>query len=239
MIEFEGIVIRITPFRDNDAMVNVISKDKMHSFLARGVMKYESKNAPSIGLYAKGRYQLSKGKDGFSLRSGELLESYQGIKNNLSALAVVDLIGEITNKLVQAEDAPKVYDSLVKILELLNSGFDAYTLASIYIAHVLNVIGYGLEVDRCVLSGQTSPIVAISYQDGGFIAQSEFDPLNHVKCTSRKLKIIRYIFKVDPDNYAKIAFEKEEMIEIIGELSKFIYDALQINLKSVNLIEKL
>lgn len=239
MVEFEGIVIRATPFRDNDLMVNVIASDKLHSFLARGAMKYESKNAPSVGMYAKGRYQLSRSKDGYSLRSGELLESYQNIKTNLSSLAVLDFVGEITNKLVQSEDAPRVYPSLEKTLSLLNSGFDPLTIGLIYLAHVLNVIGYGLEVDNCVLSGQTSQIVAVSYKDGGFIAQNSFDPLNHVKCSSRKLKVIRYIFKVQPSDYSRVAFEKEECIEIIDELVKFIYDALQFELKSVALLRKI
>lgn len=239
MIEFEGIVTRLTPFRDNDAMVNVISSDKMHSFLARGVMKYESKNAPSVGLYTRGRYSLSKGKDGFSLRNGELLDSYQNIKTDLDSLSILDFIGELTNKLVQNEDAPKVYPNLVRCLELLNKGFDPFTIGLIYFAHILNVIGYGLEVDKCVISGETSQIVAVSYVDGGFITQNCFDPLKHVKCTSRKLKIIRYAFKVDMDSYDKVAFEKDESREIILELAQFIYDALQIELKSLKLIKKI
>ena len=36
-MEFEGIVIRSTPFRDHDAMVTVLSNDKMRSFLVKAL----------------------------------------------------------------------------------------------------------------------------------------------------------------------------------------------------------
>ena len=239
MFEIEGIVIRVTPFRDNDAMVNVISHERMNSFLGRGVLKYESKNASSVNMYSRSRFQLSKGKDGMSLRTGELLNSYQMAKSNLDSLAVLDMIGEVTNKLVQSEDAPKIYDQLVKCLELLDSGFDAFTIGLIYLAHVLNATGYGLDVDSCIICGKTSQIIAVSYKDGGFICQDCFDPLNHVKCSARKLKIIRYIFKVDVTNYDKVSFNKNETIELLKELHDFIYDVAQIDLKSITLLKKI
>lgn len=239
MIEFDGIVIRSTPFRDNDAMVNVVANDRFHSFLAKGVLKFESKNSSSVNLYSKSHFQLSKGKEGYLLRSSELLDSFQNIKNSLSALAVLDFIGEVTNKLVISDDASNVYPFLEKSLTLLNAGFDPYSVALIYLAHILNQTGYGLDVDSCVICGQTSQIVAVSYKDGGFICQNCFDPLNHVKCNARKLKIIRYIFKVDLNNFGQVSFEKDECLNILEELGKFVFDIIQIDLKSLKLIKKL
>lgn len=239
MFEIEGFVIRLTPFKEHDAMVNVLSKERMYSFLAKGVLKYESKNSASVNMYAKGRYSLSKGKEGMNLRVGELLDSYENIKTNLDTLAILDMMGEATNKLIQSEDAKNIYDEFEKCLTLINSGFDPYTVGLIYLAHILNVIGYGLDVSSCVICGQTSQIVAVSYVDGGFICQNCFNPLKHVKCTSRKLKIIRYIFKVNVPNYDKVSFDKNEVIEILGELHQFIKDVIQIDLKSIKTIKKL
>ena len=107
-MEFEGIVIRSTPFRDHDAMVTVLSNDKMRSFLVRGALKYNSKLGPSVNMYTKSRFQISRGKEGYALRNGEILESYKNIKSNIDCLAVEDFLGEATNKLVQSEDAPEI-----------------------------------------------------------------------------------------------------------------------------------
>lgn len=239
MLEFEGIVIRTTVFRDNDLMVNVISSDKMYSFLARGAMKYQSKNAPSVNMYVKGRYQLSYGKEGKSLRNGEVIKSYEQIKGNLSSLAVLDFIGEVTNKLIINEDAKEVYQYLEKSLDLLNAGFDPLSVAILYLARVLNVIGIGLNVDSCQKCGKTSQIVGVSYSDAGFICADCFDSYNGPQVNSYKLKVIRYIFKTDLENFGKVAFEKDAVVEILKELGEFVLQNTSTKLKSLELITKL
>ena len=49
--EFEGIVIKFSKYLDNDAMVTVLTKTGIKSFLARGALKMKSKNARSLNLY--------------------------------------------------------------------------------------------------------------------------------------------------------------------------------------------
>ena len=238
-MEFEGIVIRLTPFRDHDAMVTVLSNDKMRSFLVRGALKYDSKLGPSANMYTRSRFQLMRGKDGYALRNGEIIDSYENIKTNIDCLAVEDFIGELTNKLIQSDDACDVYPSLVKSLELLNSGFSPYTVALIYFAKVLSVAGFGLNVDSCQICGKKDDIVALSYKDGGFICRDCLSPLKHVKSDPTKLKIIRYIFKVDLANYNKVEFDKKVCISLINELAKFLDDVSQLNLKSIELLKKI
>lgn len=238
-MEFEGIVIRQTPFRDHDAMVTVLSNDKIRSFLVRGALKYESKLGPSVNMYTKSRFQISRGKEGYALRNSEILDSYENIKVNIEALAVQDFLGELTNKLIQSDDAESIYPSLVRSLELLNSKFSPYTVAIIYFAKVLEAAGFGLNVDSCQICGKKDDIVALSYKDGGFICRNCLSPLKHVKSDPMKLKMIRYIFKVDLDNYSKVEFDKRACLEIILELSKFLDDVSQLNLKSIDLLKKI
>ena len=238
-MEFEGIVIRQTPFRDHDAMVTVLSNDKMRSFLVRGALKYDSKLGPSANMYTKSRFQLMRGKEGYALRSGEILECYENIKTNIDSLAVEDFLGELTNKLIQSSDAPSIYAWLDKGLQLMNSGFSPYTVALIYFAKVLDIAGYSLNVDSCQKCGQKSQIIALSYKDGGFICRDCFSALKHAKENPTKLKIVRYIFKVDLANFNKVEFPKEACMELIKELNKFLDDVAQTNLKSIELLKKI
>lgn len=238
-MEFEGIVIRLTPFRDHDAMVTVLSNDKIRSFLARGALKYESKSGPSVNIYTKSRFQLMRGKEGYALRNGEILDSFQKIKTNIDCLAVEDFLGELTNKLIQSDDAPEIYPFLERSLTLLDKGFSPFTVALIYFAKVLMVSGYSLNVDSCQICGKKDQIVALSYRDGGFICRDCFSPLKHAKWDVNKLKMIRYIFKVDIDNFNKVDFPKEDCLVLINELSKFIDDIAQLNLKSIELLKKI
>ena len=238
-MEFEGIVIRRTSYKEGSAMISVLTKDRIRSFLAKGVLKMTSKNAPSVNLFTKSRFQTFNGEEGDWLRVGEVLCSYPNITKNFEKLAILDFISEITNSLIGTKDVQDTYRFLEKTLECLNGDFSPLTALLIYFAKVLKASGYGLDVDSCAICGEKHAITAISYKDGGFICQKCFDASNHVKSDVRKLKIFRYIFKVDTDNFTKIAFSNEECKAIIFELCEFLNFTSQIEFKSLTLLSQI
>ena len=238
-MEFEGIVIRRTSYKEGSAMISVLTKDRIRSFLAKGVLKITSKNAPSVNSFTKSRFQTFNGEEGDWLRVGEVLCSYPNITKDFEKLAILDFISEITNSLIGTNDANDTYQFLEKTLEALNGDFSPLTALLIYFAKVLKASGYGLDVDSCAICGKKTQITALSYKDGGFICQNCFDASNHAKTDPRKLKIMRYIFKVDVDNFTKIAFGNDECKAIIFELCEFLNFASQIEFKSLTLLSQI
>ena len=238
-MEFEGIVIRRTSYKEGAAMISVLTKDKIRSFLAKGVLKITSKNAPSVNLFTKSRFQVFKGEDGDFLRVGEIISSYPNITKSFEKLAILDFISEMTNSLIATNDAKNVYSFLEKTLEALNGDFHPLTALLIYFAKVLEASGYGLDVNSCCICGHTHAITALSYKDGGFICENCFDASKHTKTDTRKLKIIRYIFNVDLNNFNRIALGNVECKEIIFELCEFLNYSSQIDFKSLNLLAKI
>ena len=238
-MEFEGIVIRRTSYKEGSAMISVLTKDRIRSFLAKGVLKITSKNAPSVNLFTKSRFQTFNGEEGDWLRVGEVICSYPNIANDFEKLAILDFISEITNSLIGTNDARDTYEFLEKTLECLNGEFSPLTALLIYFAKVLKAAGYGLDVDSCAICGKKEAITALSYKDGGFICQNCFDASKHVKTEPRKLKILRYIFKVDLNNFTKVAFGNEECKAIIFELCDFLNYVSQIEFKSLTLLSQI
>ena len=238
-MEFEGIVIRRTSYKEGSAMISVLTKDRIRSFLAKGVLKITSKNAPSVNLFTKSRFQTFKGEEGDFLRVGEVLSSYPNITKDFEKLAILDFISEMTNSLIGTNDAKDIYIYLEKTLECLNGEFSPLTALLIYFAKVMKASGYGLDVDSCVICGNKEAISAISYKDGGFICTNCFDPSIHIKTEPRKLKILRYILKVDLDNFTKVAFGNDECKEIIFELCNFLNLVSQIEFKSLTLLSQI
>jgi len=237
-MEIIGIVTRLTPFKEKDAMINVVAADRTYSFLARGVLGIASKNMASVQPFSKSRFLLTKGKDGLSLRSGTLISSYAKARESLNGLTALSFIGELTNKAIESEEAEKVFTSLDAALSHIAAGFHPLTIVLLYFAAVLKAIGYGLEVTKCVISGQKSDITAISYLDGGFVASPSFDALRHQKRSERQLKILRQIFLAKPEDFNRVAFANGECLEIIKDLSIYLQDAAGIKLKSIFLLEK-
>lgn len=238
-MEFEGIVIRRTTYKEGAAMISVLTKDKIRSFLAKGVLKMTSKNASSVNLFTKSKFQVFHGHDGDWLRVGEVIQSYPNINGNLEKLAILDFVSELTNTLLESNDAKDIYEFLNKTLESINGNFDDWTALLIYFAHVLTAAGYGLNVDKCAICGKQTSIISLSYKDGGFICENCFDESRHVKTDTRKLKILRYIFKVDLDNFERVTFGKDECKQIIFELADFLNWTSQITFKSLTLLSQI
>ncbi|NLN80202.1 MAG: DNA repair protein RecO [Erysipelotrichia bacterium] len=237
-MEIVGLITRFTQFKENDAMISVVTLDKIYSFLARGVLKVSSKNKASIQPFTKSQLQISRGKEGYSLRTGIVLESYEHAKAKLESLLVLSLIGELTNKVITNEEVTNIYPFLEQSFILLNEDFHPLTIALIYFANVLKVIGLSLEVNKCVISGQTSEICAISLIDGGLISKDAFDPLKHAYANERKINIYRQIFLAQVKDMNRVAFLDEECLEILKELSMYLSDNAGTYLKSLKLINE-
>ena len=237
-MEIIGIVTRLTPFKEKDAMINVVAENKAYSFLARGVLGIASKNMASVQPYTKSRFVLTRGKEGLSLRTGTIIDAYAKAKEGLPGLTALSFIGELTNKAIEGEEAARIFSALDMSLTKIAAGFHPLTIVLLYFAAVLKAIGFGLEVTKCVISGQRSDISAISYLDGGFVAAPYFDALRHQKRNERQLKIIRQIFLAEATDFDRVAFTSGECLEIIKDLSVYIQDGAGINLKSIFLLEK-
>ena len=239
MIEFDAIVLKSTPFQESDKMVTAISSDRTHSFLARGVMKLESKNAPSVLDFSLSHFEITKGQKGETLRRGSLIESFQKAKEDIVSLSVLDFIKEITIKLVPDSDSFKIYPFLEKSLHLLNNGFSPFSVVLIYFAKMLDISGYALNVNNSDRSGSKKDIVGLSFSDGGFVSRNDFDELNDKKLELEELKVLRYIFLVDLTNYGEVNLEEKcNPFSILSILSEFLYYVSQTKLNSLELCRR-
>lgn len=238
-MEFEGIVIRRTVYKEGAVMITVLTKDGIRSFLAKGVLKMTSKNAPSVNLFTKSKFQVFHGKDGNWLRVGEIIDSYPNLNSDLEKLAILDFISEITNNLVGENDVRFVYWYLENTLKQINEGFSPWTVLLIYFAHVLKYAGYGLNVNHCNICGNPHGIVTLSYKDGGFICSKCFDENRHKKMPVEKMKMIRYVFGCDAEVMHLVTFGKDECKEVIFELADFLDWTSQIKFKSLTLLSKI
>ena len=236
-MEIDGLVLRVNPYRDYDAMVTVINERSSFSFLARGVRKIQSKNSFSVLPFAYSHFDLMKTKDGLSLKTGNVIDSHSKVRDSFQGLLMLDFIGEVTSKFLEEKEFYKAFPSIKKIIELLERGFDLYTLAIIYLAFILNESGYGWNVKACQKCGQKDDIVAINTSTGGFICRDCFDGQNGAKLSTRLLKIIRYIFMVQPEMYDHIAFEKDECLVILSLIEEFILGTVEFRLNSLKLLQ--
>ncbi len=233
-----GIVLRLTPFKDSDAMVNAISEDGFFSFKARGVEKLSSKNAPSVQPLTLSEFILMESQSGgLSLKEGGVIESFSKIED-LSCAATLSFIQELTLKIVQEDEALRVYPYLLASLRLISSGNDPLSVGLLYFAKVLTIGGYGLNVDRCVICGKQKDIVCLSYSEGGFLCRDDFEAETSIKTSPRHLQIARFLFKCEEKDFPRGEFAKEECLLFYSELSQYLENLTGVKLKSISLLKK-
>ncbi|MCR4562444.1 MAG: DNA repair protein RecO, partial [Bacilli bacterium] len=167
-INIQGYPYRITQYKEQDAMVNVLTDHGEYAFLAHGIYKTTSKNASAVQLLSLGTFTLYERKDGtYSLKEG-VADMPADIRDNLDRSVAFSVLAELTSKcLVAAEDAEGIYLWLDTAARALDKGFDAPTATLLYFAHLLNELGMGPNVDSCVFCGSKEHIAGFSYVDGG------------------------------------------------------------------------
>lgn len=238
MFEIDGIVIKTTQFNDNDLIVNAITNKGLVSFLAKGVLKIDSKNSASLQILSKSHFQITSGKKGYSLRTGILINPILNEINDFSFLAVLNYISELTYKtIITNDDAVNIYPFLEKTQLILSKNIHPLTDLLFYISRIMKCIGIGLNIDKCQKCGKTSRIVGVSYSNGGFICEDCFNRLNAVKYNIDELKTLRYIFKTDLEHYDETEFSNECCLKLIFDLTTFIENLTSVRISSKKLLK--
>lgn len=215
----EGIVLKSVTYGENDAIISCLYKDGIIVFKARGVKKITSKNASSCLVYALSEFTLEKKGNNYFLLKGKLLSSNFKLYDDLSFMTCLGLVSEsILNFL---DNTNSMFESLQKMLEAINNGFDIFTLTAINLAKIIKESGYGLEVNQCVRCGSKKNISSISFFEGGFVCTNCLRSFEQ-NFSSEYLKTIRYIFNVDIDNYFHYQLDNKIAIDIIKKLMEYL-----------------
>ncbi len=238
-ISRKGLVLRLSEYKEADGMVNAIFEDGYFSFSAKGVRKLTSKNSASVQPFSYSEFSLmASSSGGLSLKSGSLVENFQ-IEGGIEAMTVLSFMQELTLKVVQEDEASSAFPYLLKACQCLKDGKDPLTIGLLYFAKVLVGGGYGLDVDECVLCHKKKGIVALSYEEGGFLCDDHFDPERHEKTSLERLKIARYIFRCKESDFPRIEFAKKDTITLLKELGAYLENLTGCRLKSLSMIKRL
>ena len=226
-IDVEGIVISQNPYKEKDAMVSILTKDGIVSFLARSVQSISSKNKSSCLPFSYSTFTLNTKLDKLSLVQGKVIKSYYHLYDSLERLSSINLINECIYKFVD-EDNKTLFEYLKNYLELMDLGFDETTLTLILLAQIVKNSGYDLEFNSCVQCGSKKDIVGISYKDGGFICKKCLYSLDF-KRSKEYLKTFRYVFMVPPNMMTHYVVDGEIGYKLIIEFCSHLASSFGYN----------
>ena len=146
--EFEGIVIKFSKYLDNDAMITVLTKTGIKSFLARGALKMKSKNARSLNLYTISKFELLEEKYGNILKTGVSIYAPFNLYSSFESLACLSLIGEATFNSINEYDEYDLFSPFSIAIKTMDNNEDPLILTIEYLLLLMSFSGEGIDFNK-------------------------------------------------------------------------------------------
>lgn len=227
-----GVVLKTTPYKENDALVEVYTLDYGRlTFLAKGVKKITSKNASGLQEMTLSEFVFIPSKGICNLIKASGIDFYHHIKDDLKYYVYGSFILEYVLKGTgKNEPNKKIYDTLIKSLEYLNNGYDLYLVYIKYILLMLEYSGMHIEVNECIRCGNTRNIVGIS--NLGFICSNCFTSKDE-KLSVDVLKLFRHIVLVPYEKLDQIEYLRSDLMVILKIINRMLdeYSGIYFNSK--------
>ena len=231
------IILKITPYKEKDAIITSLSEEGLVEFHAYGVLSPKSKNhwLNNVLNVANVEFQQS-GSSQKNLKESELI--FTPLKNDMSLeyLGLISLINEATNNLLMEDEMIQIFNPLIDLLLKVKSGIDPYLTAIKYLFDILKIGGYDFEYNKCVKCGGKKGITSFSFYEGGFICNKCAHEINNNDLSIKQMLLLRNVMIRTDYNFEGISFIKSDAQEILIKLNSFIYDSLGIEIKGIQLL---
>lgn len=178
------------------------------------------------------------------LESGELVESFEGLRRDLEALGAAAVLAEAAGELVGAIDkVAALFEALQSALSHLAAGRPPRSLWLSYLIRLLTLAGFGPRWQACQKCGRRAEgLVWFSLPRGGVVCQAcvgqeqeeRFYPLHP---GSRKLMAAAHGLPLE--NLARLRFPELAQRETMVMLQGFLRFILGKDLKTMHFINKI
>ena len=234
----EIIVLRITNYKEKDGIIDTISKDGQMSFLCRGLFDSKSKNNFLNNPLTIADIEISEGKYKYPvIKSSMQILSPINLHADLRYMSVLMGINEATNYLLGEEEKPQIYDELKEAIIALKEENNPYLVFLPFLAKVLKKSGYDFEVNQCIQCGNRKGIVTFSFEEGGFICSSCYNPSIKKLFNKEQLLLIREAFNTNKAVISSQSLDDSALIFVIDKFFEFIYDSYGYKMKVKDLIK--
>lgn len=172
LIKCKGVVIKTQDYKENDKLVWLYTDEQGKvSSIARGAKRSKSKFLSITLPLCYGEYAFFKGKGLANLQEGRIIESFQGLLDNLDKLTYSTYICELIDiALLEGEPNKWLFREFITTLYLLNTdALDYEMLVRSFELKLLKATGYGLTLDKCTICKKKISVtnyISLSYYGG-------------------------------------------------------------------------
>lgn len=225
VFETKAVIIKTQDYRENDKLVWFYT-EKLGKITAivRGAKKSKSKFLSLTLPLCYGEYMVYKGRNLYTLQEGKIINSFQGLLNNLDKLTYSSYLCELIDITCEENEVnEKLFKDLITILYLLDTDvLDYEILIRAFEIKLLKATGYSLTLDNCSICKKkigVSNYISL-YSFGGVC---EDCPKEHgVYISKGAYNALRYLMTVNVDKLYRLNLNSEIKKEIEKVTTFFI-----------------
>lgn len=231
------IVLSISSYKEKDAVISAISEDQFVTFLARGINNPKSKNIAINNPLTIADIELMDGSFKYPvLKSSKQLFTPMRIDMDSKYLGSLLFINEVVNYLFPDEDKPKMFKTVEDSVTALKKSKDWLMVLLLFMAQVIRLGGFELEVNQCVNCGSKKNIVAFSFDEGGFICQNCFDESLGRDLNKDQMILLRKVCNARDMHLLDSGYNHEEALFLFEKFIHFMEEAFGYHFKNLRLL---
>ena len=231
------IVLSISSYKEKDAVISAISEDQFITFLARGINNPKSKNIAINNPLTIADIELMDGNFKYPvLKSSKQLFTPMRIDMDSKYLGSLLFINEVVNYLFPDEDKPKMFKTVEDSVTALKKSKDWLMVLLLFMAQVIRLGGFELEVNQCVNCGSKKNIVAFSFDEGGFICQNCFDESLGRDLNKDQMILLRKVCNARDMHLLDSGYNHEEALFLFEKFIHFMEEAFGYHFKNLRLL---
>ncbi len=238
----EGIVIRSTDYGEGNKIVTLLTPTfGKQGIVVRGAKKLKSRYGALAQLFTYGDYSYYKNGTLGTLNSGEIIESFQELRQGLEGPAYAAYAAELTDRAINDDEAAAyLFHQLKACQTALVEGKDPQIVVKAYEMKVFAAAGYAPMLDECVSCGRTDAPFYFSAAGGGALCRAckSRDP-GALELQDGVWKLMRVFLALDMRRLGSIAVKESTKQQLQLALRRWMDTHLNLNLKSRGFLDQL
>ena len=239
MIEkVEGIVLNEKAYGETSKIINIITKEYgIIGVIAKGsrTLKSEFRTTTTKLSYGYFNVVYKEGKLS-TLMNVDIINPFKNILKDIEKISYASFILELTEQVIKQTNK-NIFDTMISSLEKINEGYDPLVILNIVELKYLDCLGVMPILDRCSVCGNTSNIVTLSSDKGGYVCKN--CRTNERIISEKAIKLIRMFYYVDISKITKLEIGNTTKNEI-NEFLDMYYDTYTgLYLKSKSLLKNI
>lgn len=207
--EFEGIVVSETPYSESSKIINILTKDQgVIGVMAKGAKRIKSSLRVATERFTLGIFSVYYHKDKLStLVSADIINPLLNIKTDIIKIGYLTYIVELAHQTAKQNDDEHIYAILKSAILKIEEGKDPMVITNILELKMLDYLGVGIDLDKCIKCGSKTNILTISGDEGGYICTD--CRTNELIYSDKTIKMFRLYYYVDINSITDLKISEE------------------------------